>query len=72
MQELTDSDNFPFGKYEPAPKGTGLTMNEVPDDYYFYLWTHGLEKKSNQTPVAKYIRKNLEGFKKNSPELIWE
>lgn len=64
VKELQDLDKMPFGKF------TGKLMQDVPADYFHYLWTHGMEN-DKVSPVAKYIRKNLGALKKEHPDGIW-
>jgi hypothetical protein len=45
MKPLADTDPMPFGKYGPA--GMKFTMEQVPADYLFYLWTNGLERSAS-------------------------
>lgn len=65
-KELQDTDKMPFGKYGKS----GTLMQDVPADYFHYLWTHGLEH-DRVSPVAKYIRKNLNALKKEHRDGIW-
>jgi len=67
---LRDTDGMPFGKYGPKPRGSGLTMKEVPASYLHYLWTNGLEH-DRQSNVGNYIRTHLEALKKEHPDGIW-
>lgn len=66
---LTDTDPMPWGKYEGKP------MQDVPASYMFWLWTEkGFENelRNHWNPVAQYIRDNLEAFKQEHPDGIWE
>lgn len=64
MTVLTDSSLMPFGAHQHKP------MEDVPASYFHYLWTHGM--KSQETPVANYIRENLDALKKEYPDGIWD
>ena len=68
MKELTDLSSMPFGKYSKTNPPT--LMQDVPADYFHYLWTKGLEH-DRVSPVAEYIRKNLGALKKEHPDGIW-
>lgn len=65
MKILTDADPMPWGKYKGTP------MEDVPADYYFYLWTHGKEH-DQVCPVADYIRRNLPTLEDEYPDGIWK
>ena len=60
---LTDTSKMPFGKH------AGTMMQEVPASYLHYLWTNGME--SDMSPVAIYIRTNLEALKSEYKNGIW-
>lgn len=64
MRNLSDTDAMPFGKHR------GIPMKEVPVEYLHYLWNNGL--KTEQKPVANYIRRCLKGLKEENPDLIWD
>lgn len=61
---LNDLSPMPFGKFRGKP------MQDVPADYLHYLWTHGL-KENAHSPVAAYIRDNLDALKKEHKDGIW-
>jgi uncharacterized protein (DUF3820 family) len=65
MKELLDTDKMPFGKY----KGT-LMMN-VPASYFHWLWTNGMDEKTELDPVANYINNNLSALKKEYKDSLW-
>jgi hypothetical protein len=69
MKTLTDTDPMPFGKY--AKTNPPTLMQDVPADYFFWLWTNGKEH-NRQCPVADYIRRNLCALKTEHPDGIWE
>lgn len=54
---------MPFGKHKGTP------MQDVPASYLFWLWTNG--KEAEKSPVADYIRENLDALKKEYPDGIW-
>jgi len=60
---LTDTSFMPFGKHK------GKTMSDVPADYFHYLWHNGM--RHEKSPVAEYIRANLDAFQMEKPDLIW-
>jgi uncharacterized protein (DUF3820 family) len=64
MNELTDIDPMPFGKYKDEQ------MQDVPAGYLHYLWQNGL-KNDNRSDVADYIRRNINALKKECPDGIW-
>ena len=70
MKQLTDTDPMPWGKY--GPTGEKLTMEKVPADYLFWLWTEGGKERDMQCPIADYIRRNLNVLKTEHPDGIWE
>lgn len=63
MKALTDTDLMPFGEHKGKP------MQDVPVNYLHFLWHRGL--KTEDKPVANYIRTNLQALRKENPDLIW-
>ena len=61
--EFTDTDPMPFGQHQGRP------LQDVPASYFHYLWTTGMKDK--RTPLAEYIRKNLDALKQEYPDGIW-
>ena len=45
-------------------------MQDVPASYLHYLWTNGL-KEDRRSPVADYIRRNLEALKAEHKDGLW-
>ena len=68
-KELQDEDMMPFGKYGPK-KEDPRKMKDVPASYYCWLWTNGLNEKSD-SDVGDYIRRNMEALKQEHPDGIW-
>jgi len=81
LKPLTDTSPMPFGKYE------GLSMQDVPSDYFHYLWGKGFKSikttveeaskltnkhQQNSALVALYIRENLDALKMEDTDLIWQ
>lgn len=64
MPELTDTDPMPFGMHKDKP------LQDVPASYLHYLWANGL-KSNKQSPVADYIRRNINALKQELPDAIW-
>jgi hypothetical protein len=64
MRQLRDTDPMPFGVHVKKP------MQDVPASYFHYLWTHGM-KDDKVSPVADYIRRNIDALKKEYPNGIW-
>lgn len=64
-KELTDLDPMPLGKAH-----LGKPMQEVPASYFHFLWTNGL-KQDKTSPVADYIRRNLDALKAEHTDGIW-
>ena len=64
MVEFNDTDLMPFGKH------IGVPMQDIPASYLHYLWTNGMES-DKLSPVAGYIRRNLNALKKEYPDGIW-
>ena len=64
MKQLSDTDAMPFGKHK------GMQMRDVPTEYLHYLWQNGL--KTEDKPVAAYIRRCLPALKKENADLIWD
>lgn len=54
---------MPFGKYKGTP------MQDVPASYLHWLWTNGV--KSENSPVANYIRNNIVSLQQEHPDGIW-
>lgn len=71
MIQLCDTDPMPWGKYGPKPKGEGRLMQDVPANYFHYLWTNG-KSSDTQCPVADYIRRNLSALQLEYPDGIWK
>lgn len=67
---LEDTDWMPFGKYGPKNPRDHRTMADVPASYFHYLWCSGM--KNERSPVANYIRANLEALKSEDSDLIWD
>lgn len=61
---MNDTDLMPFGKHK------GVPMQDVPASYLHYLWQNGL-KYETRSPVADYIRENLEALKQEHKDGIW-
>lgn len=61
---MKDTDPMPFGKYK------GKLMQDVPASYLHYLWTNGM--KNDDSPVANYIRENIDALKEEHPDGIWQ
>lgn len=64
MSMETEEMKMPFGKYKGEP------MQDVPASYFHYLWTNGM-KEDKQSPVAAYIRENLNALKMEHKDGIW-
>ncbi len=65
---LTDSDPMPFGKHK------GIRMEDVPAKYLHWLWSKSDDPLKNQdktSPVADYIKRNLELLKIEYEDGIW-
>jgi hypothetical protein len=65
MKKIDDTDHMPFGQHR------GIPMCDVPASYLHYLWTNGLKNETKTSPVADYIRRNLDSLKKEYPDGIW-
>lgn len=63
-KRLKDTDLMPFGNWKDKP------MMDVPASYLHWLWTSG-KREDSQCPVADYIRRNLDGLRKEYPDGIW-
>lgn len=63
VKDLNDLDPMPFGEHKGKP------MQDVPVSYLHYLWNRGL--KTENKPVANYIRKSLPALKQENKDLIW-
>jgi hypothetical protein len=61
--QLHDESPMPFGKYKGTP------MQDVPASYLHWLWTNGV--KSENSPVANYIRNNIVSLQQEHPDGIW-
>lgn len=63
---LTDLCPMPFGKHQ------GRRMQDVPASYLFWLWTECGFERDRTSPVAAYIRTNLDLLIAEYPDGIWE
>jgi hypothetical protein len=62
MNQLGENDPFPFGIHENEP------MQNVPVQYFHYLWReHRLEHKEFNL-VADYIRRKIPEWRKTHPD----
>ena len=68
MNQLSDTDPMPFGKYSKTSPPT--LMQDVPASYLFWLWTNG-KKEDHRCPVADYIRRNINALRMDYPDGIW-
>ena len=64
MKQLQDTDPMPFGAHK------GVPMQDVPAQYFHYLWTTGKEH-DKQCPVADYIRRNKVALEQEYEDGIW-
>ena len=64
MIPLQDTNPMPFGRHR------GESMQDVPARYLHWLWCNVL-KDDRQSPVADYIRRNLDALKKEYPDGVW-
>ena len=64
MKPLEDTDLMPFGIHR------GMRLQDVPVDYFHYLWHNGMRNDMNSA-VADYIRRNLDALKMENRDLIW-
>lgn len=64
---LTDLSPMPWGKFKDVP------MQDVPANYLHHFWTAGDPPLSQdkRSPVAAYIRRNLEVLKQEYTDGIW-
>jgi uncharacterized protein (DUF3820 family) len=62
MNVLDDLSPMPFGKHRGEP------MQDVPAQYLHWLWTNGLDRKSE---VADYIRRNMSSLKQEYHDGVW-
>ena len=62
---MTGEELMPYGKYQ------GTRMDDVPADYYFYLWKNG-KRHDHIDPVGDYIRENLDALQLDYPDGIWD
>jgi uncharacterized protein (DUF3820 family) len=60
---LTDLDLMPWGKHKGTP------LQDVPASYFHWLWVNG--KNAEKSPMAQYIRENLNALKQEYPDGIW-
>lgn len=62
-EKLNDLSKTPFGKHKGSP------MQDVPASYLHYLWSNGMS--TEKSPVADYIRENLNALKQEYKNGIW-
>ena len=55
---------MPFGKFKGQP------MQDVPAEYFHWMWNNGA--KSDNRPVAEYIRKNIHVLQQENKDLVWD
>ena len=64
-ETFEDTDLMPFGKHKGTP------MQDVPADYFHWLWFNGKKDEVNTCPIAKYIKRSIPAFKIENRNLIW-
>lgn len=64
MKTLQDIDLMPFGKFRGKP------MQDVPAQYFHWLWTNG-KQNDHRCPVSDYIRRNLSALQLEYRDGIW-
>ncbi len=62
MQPLTHTSPMPWGK-----KHKGTAMQDVPADYLMWIYENSDGILASNSPVAAYIKQNLEAIKAKSP-----
>lgn len=65
MNQLDDTSLMPFGKYRGQP------MQDVPAEYFHWLFIEEGLQHNKQSDVADYIRRNLDALKLEDKDLIW-
>lgn len=70
MTPLQDTDKMPWGKFKNTP------MQDVPADYFHWLWTgennpSPLKHKVKVCPVADYIQRNMLALQEEYEDGIW-
>lgn len=63
--QMDDTSLMPFGIHRNKP------MSDVPANYFHYLWTNGM-REDQRSPVADYIRRNLDALKMENRDAIWD
>jgi hypothetical protein len=63
--QLTDQSPMPFGKFKGKP------MADIEASYFHFLWTKWGMKNHKDSPVADYVRRNLDALKQEFPDGIW-
>ena len=66
MIPLKDTDKMPWGKHAGTP------MQDVPASYFFFFWTEKGLQKDKVSPVADYIRRNLDALEQEYPDGVWQ
>jgi hypothetical protein len=63
--DLNDESPFPFGKHKGEP------MKDVPGSYLGWVW-NTFEHKKHNSPLFRYIVKNIENIESDAPDMIFE
>ena len=61
---MNDNSIIGFGKYAKRP------LKRVPSDYLLWLWNNG--KNKEDSPLANYIRRNMQALQKEDSDTIVE
>jgi len=71
MNQLSDTDMMPWGKYGPK-KGDPRRMEGVPASYLHWCWTElGKKNETATCPVAGYVQRNIAALALEYPDGIW-
>ena len=65
IPEFNDRSPFPFGKYK------GYAFEEVPAEYFHWIWHNTNAVTADMIAIHAYIRDNINAFKRENPDLIW-
>lgn len=62
---MSDNDLMPFGKYK------GVTLENVPANYFHWLWFEAGVQHNKHHKLHDYISDNIDSFRQENKDLIW-
>ena len=65
IPKYTDLSPFPFGKYK------NYAFQDIPVEYFHWLWHNTKPIQADMIAVHKYIKENIDALKLENDDLIW-